>query len=111
MGLITMDLFRQLLFLGQAHGFHLADRRSNVFGGDSVHAVALFALLKFQGKIESTCATERGCHGEIGNLRVTLSGDPHFRTPPALTVFPRSPRLNWAAARTADFADLLHPPP
>jgi len=94
MGLITMDLFRQLFLLGQAHGTHVADRRSNVFGGDSVHAVGLFALLKFQGKIESTCGTDRGCSGQIGNLRVTLSGDPHFRTPAALSIFPRSPRLS-----------------
>jgi hypothetical protein len=38
MGLITMDLFRQLFLLGQAHGTHLEDRRGNVFRGDPVHA-------------------------------------------------------------------------
>ncbi len=61
MGLMTMDLFRQLLFLQQAHGTHLVDRRSNFFGGNPAHAVALRALLNFKGNIESSRATARSC--------------------------------------------------
>jgi hypothetical protein len=61
MGLMTMDFSRQLLFLGQAQGTHLADCRRNVFGRDPAHAVALSALPNFKGNIESSRATERSC--------------------------------------------------
>ncbi len=39
-----------------------------------------------------------------------LSGYSFFGTPAALPVFARSFRLDRTAARTTEFADLLHPP-